>query len=278
MISVITSIYNQIDMNKLFWEYLSKYTDNPFELIIIDNASTDGSREFFLSLPKEKVKVIENDANYSYPHCQNQGIAVAKYDVLMFLNNDVLVSNHWDRRLLEVLGQNGRETLSLASNDRIFDKVETQKLSRRWKRIKYPVMCLFGQRMFALRLMARLCYGNWDRYTAKTFNRYGYTFTIGFSGSAIAMTRRAIELLGMWDVSQQGADFDLFYRSCLRAETVGDIQPLSIVNGIFVHHYRRLTAYSKFPPFKDADRLRPIESKWTKEQLGRWMKYHKFLT
>jgi GT2 family glycosyltransferase len=276
MISIITAIHNQIDMNKLFWEYLLKYTDNPFELIIVDNISTDGSREFFQSLSKDKVTVIENNANYSYPYCQNQGIAIAKYDVLVFLNNDLLVSNHWDKRLLEVLGENKREVLSCASNDRIFDKIETRKLSRRWKRIKYPLIYLFGQRLFALKLMVKLCYGNWERYTSKIFDRYGYSFTIGFSGSAIAMTRKAIELLGTWDISQQGADFDLFYRSCLRAETIGDIEPMSIINGVFIHHYRRLTLYSKCPPFKDKDRLRSIESKWAKEQIDRWMKYINF--
>jgi GT2 family glycosyltransferase len=276
MISIITAIYNQIDMNRLFWDYLLKYTDNPFELIIIDNISTDGSREFFQSLPKDKVKVIENDANYSYPYCQNRGIAHAQYDVLIFLNNDVLVSNHWDTRLLEVLGKNKREVLSFASNDRIFNKIKTQKMIRHWKRIKYPFIYLLGQRLFSLKLMVKLCYGNWEQYTSKIFKQYGYSFTMGCSGSAIAMTRKAIEILGMWDISQQSADFDLFYRSCLRSETIGDIEPLSIVNGIFIHHYRRLTVYSKHPPFKDEDNLRSIESKWTKEQINRWMKYVNF--
>jgi GT2 family glycosyltransferase len=276
MISIITAVHNQISMNKLFWEYLLKYTEKPFELIIIDNISTDGSREFFLSLPKDTVKVIENDANYSYPHCQNQGIAIAKYDVLVFLNNDVLVSNHWDTRMLEVLGKNKREVLSFASNERIFDKATTKKISRRWRRIKYPIIYLFGQQLFALKLMVKLCYGNWERYTSKIFNQYALSLTIGFSGSAIAMTRKAIELLGMWDISQQGADFDLFYRSCFRAETAGDIEPMSIVNGVFIHHYTRLTAYAKHLPFKDKDQLRTVESKWPKEQIDRWIKHVHF--
>jgi GT2 family glycosyltransferase len=276
MISIITAIHNQLDMNRLFWEYLLKYTDNPFELIVIDNISTDGSREYFHTLPGDKVKMIENDANYSYPYCQNQGISLAQYDVMIFLNNDILVSNHWDTRLLEVLGKNGREILSLSSNDRIFDKIATRKISRRWKRIKYPVIYLFGQRLFALKLMVKLCYGNWERYTSKIFDRYGYSLTTGFSGSAIAMTRKAIELLGIWDASQQGADFDVFYRSCLRAETVGDMEPISVINGVFIHHYRRMTLYSKYPPFKDGDHLRSIESKWTKEQIDKWMKYINF--
>ena len=65
MISIITAVYNQIDMNRLFWQYLSKYTDSPFERIIIDNALTDGSRKFFSRWSAYNVKVIANDANYS---------------------------------------------------------------------------------------------------------------------------------------------------------------------------------------------------------------------
>jgi len=47
MISVITAIYNQRAVNELFWEHLQRYTKNSFELIIIDNGSTDGSADFF---------------------------------------------------------------------------------------------------------------------------------------------------------------------------------------------------------------------------------------
>ncbi|MEP6952168.1 MAG: glycosyltransferase [Ginsengibacter sp.] len=58
MISILTSVHNQLDMNKLFYETLKKNTSLPFELIVIDNNSTDGSREFF----KEKPDIlITND-------------------------------------------------------------------------------------------------------------------------------------------------------------------------------------------------------------------------
>ena len=41
MISIITAVHNQLAMNKLFVESLHKYSTMPFELIIIDNASSD---------------------------------------------------------------------------------------------------------------------------------------------------------------------------------------------------------------------------------------------
>lgn len=47
MISIITSIYNQRSMNELFYKSLIENTHNHFELIVVDNKSTDGSAEFF---------------------------------------------------------------------------------------------------------------------------------------------------------------------------------------------------------------------------------------
>ena len=47
MISIVTAVHNQIGMNRLFYETLKRNTRNVYELIIIDNNSTDGSREFF---------------------------------------------------------------------------------------------------------------------------------------------------------------------------------------------------------------------------------------
>lgn len=276
MISIITAIYNQLDMNKLYWEYLKKYTDNKFELIIIDNNSNDGSREFFQSLG-EDVTVIANKENYSYPYCQNQGIAVAKYDTMAFLNNDLLVSPHWDSRALEVLGKDDRDAISLGSNDRLFDQKTSKRIQKRWKLIKYPIIGIFGQHTFGLKLLARLYYGNWEKYTGKIYKRYGLSITDGFSGASILMNRKAIEKIGLWDTTQQFADFDLFFRTCQRAETAGDIKPLAVVNGIFTHHYRRLTLYSpKCPPFADAGNLISLQDKWNKGDYDRWMKIVNF--
>lgn len=275
MISIITAIYNQLDMNKLFYAYLKKYTDNVFELIIIDNNSDDGSREYFESLGGN-VRVIANKENYSYPHCQNQGIEVAQYDNLVFLNNDLLVSPHWDSRLLEVLGKNNYHVLSLGSNDRLYDQKTTRRLAFRWKMVKYPLITLLGQRSLSLKLMRTLTYGNWRHYTEKIFKRYGQSMTVGFSGSAIAMTRIALDKIGLWDEQQQAADFDTFFRTCHRAETVGDLQKLSVLNGVFVHHYRRLTLYVNYPPFADKDNLSSVEKKWSETDLQRWRKLINF--
>ena len=46
-LSIITAVHNQLAVNQWYVEHLKRCTQEPYELIIIDNASTDGSAEFF---------------------------------------------------------------------------------------------------------------------------------------------------------------------------------------------------------------------------------------
>jgi len=68
----------------------------------------------------------------------------------------------------------------------------------------------------------------------------------------------------------------LFFRTCLRSETVGDIKPLAIVNGVFNHHFSRMTFHKKHPEYKDATRLRYIDEKWKSYNLTKWKKLVNF--
>ena len=43
MLSIIVAVHNQLAMNRLFWRHLSANTENEWELIVIDNGSSDGS-------------------------------------------------------------------------------------------------------------------------------------------------------------------------------------------------------------------------------------------
>lgn len=65
-------------------------SSRPFEVIIIDNASSDGStqeiREKFPS-----VTCVSNNKNYGFAMANNQGIKLAKGEYLLFLNPDTIV-------------------------------------------------------------------------------------------------------------------------------------------------------------------------------------------
>jgi glycosyltransferase involved in cell wall biosynthesis len=259
MISVITAIYNQRAMNELFWEKLKQYTHYPFELIIVDNGSTDGSADFFESVG---AKVIRNSANFSYPHTQNQGIAVAQYDNLAFLNNDIIVSPDWDKYLLASMARNGLEVATVCGIEQVENFNATKKLKRRWKKVK-NVLGLFGYSSFMLKLMHRLMYGNWEKFCSARRSAFPGAIKEGFVGNTVMIHRNALAKIGLWDEKIQEADFDLYLRTKQRADQFSDIKPVHICLDVFVHHYIRLSSSNgSYPPFVDRANLISIDEKW----------------
>ncbi len=266
MISIITAIHNQLNMNKIFLHYLRKYTQNEYELIIIDNVSNDGSPEFF---EKNGAVLIRNKNNYSYPYCQNQGIKIAKYDKLLFLNNDVIVSKNWDKNLFQITKNKKLEMCFVCTNDRLQTPELTHKISNKWKAIKNPLNFLFGQKRNILLLMHKIMYGNWESYTQKRYELYGNDIFEGISGSSVFLTKKAVEKIGLWDEKIQAADFDIFLRCKKRHLEKNDINLPVVVSGVYFHHYQRLTVKKKYPPFTDASNIISIKEKWTEKYAGK---------
>lgn len=270
MVSIITAAYNELAMNRLFLDSIRANTDGEWELIVIDNGSSDGTLEFFKNAGPE-VTVIEAGARFSYPFCQNLGTAVAEGDVLAYFSNTILLSPHWDTHIREVLGRDGQEVISLGGSDRMATPEETRQRTRRWKRIKYPLLKLFGHGKGSLKLMARLMYGNWARYGEKEWERQGAALRQGFIGSAIVMTRRGYELAGEFDPTIQAGDFDLYFRTLHRHRNEGDLRPMAVMTGVVHHNYGRLSARKRLPHFVDAANLRSLEEKWGPSLTGRYM-------
>ena len=262
MISIITAVHNQLAVNRLFYEKIKEYTYHEFELIIVDNNSTDGSREFFHSVG---AKVIENNGNYSYPYCQNQGIDAAEYDVFAFLNNDIVVSPSWDKHFLEVMQANNLEIVTCCGIERLESKEATKKIKRRWQKIKNLLIKLPFSHKF--KLMHKLMYKNWEHFCNQRFHDFSVKTIEGFVGNSVIMTRNAVEKVGKFDVRIQAADFDLCMRSIRRFEAFGDIKPIHIALGVFNHHFIRITTKSKPPIFVDAGNLISFDKKWGKDKL-----------
>ena len=91
-LSIITLTYNHLNYTKLFIESLYKYTKD-FELIIVDNSSTDGTVEYLKTL--ENVRLILNNENLGFSKGNNQGIQIAQGEYIAFLNNDILLYPNW---------------------------------------------------------------------------------------------------------------------------------------------------------------------------------------
>lgn len=258
MLSIITVVHNHKAMNKLFWAYLKRYTYHPFELVVIDNASHDGSGAFFESVG---ARVIRNQRNEAYPFTQNQGIAHATGDYLVFMNNDVLVGPQWDKHLLEIMQRKQLDIISPASIDRAESRVATKQLRRRWKHIRLFTWTT-GVGTWALRLKHRWMYGDWELFCQGRLEKYGENVVEGFAGHTILAHRAVIQKLGPFDERILQADFDLYLRSQQRWELVGDIKPMAVACGVFVHHYGRLTMRSYPNAWVPSQPIIEIEDKW----------------
>lgn len=266
MISVITAVHNQRSMNQLFLDRLHANTRHPFELIVIDNASSDGSGDVF---ERAGATVIRNSENLSYPRSQNLGIARARHDWLAFLNNDVIVCPGWDELLLRSMESNGLEVATSCGIERVESALATRVLRRRWRLIRNALTVL-GTGPKSLRWMHRLMYPDWEGFCAARRSRFAGQVQEGFVGNTVMIRRGALDKIGLWDERIQDADFDLFLRVAQRRRSHGDIREVHIALDCFVHHYVRLTAKGGYPPFADRDRLIPLEQKWTPEQLA-WL-------
>ena len=100
--SIILLTYNQLDCTKLCIESIRKFTPKgQYEIIVVDNNSTDGTIEYLKS--QEDLIVIYNNYNAGFPKGCNQGIKIAKGDSILLLNNDTIVTPNWLNNLDKVL-------------------------------------------------------------------------------------------------------------------------------------------------------------------------------
>ena len=106
MVSIIIPHYNGED---LLYNCIDSIYKNisikEFELIVVDNASTDDSINRIKS-SFESVKIISSNSNLGYSGGCNLGATHASGKYLLFLNNDTEHSSEWIEKLVHFLDSN----------------------------------------------------------------------------------------------------------------------------------------------------------------------------
>ena len=64
--------FNEITFTRQCLDSIRLLTDEPYEMIVVDNGSTDGSVEYLRAMAD--VRLIENDTNRGFPAAANQGM------------------------------------------------------------------------------------------------------------------------------------------------------------------------------------------------------------
>lgn len=100
--SVVVLTHDNLAFSRMCIASILENTEYPnYELILVDNASTDGSVEELQRLGREVklVRAFFNDLNTGFGPGNNQGLREATGDVLVLLNNDTIVPPGWLTRL-----------------------------------------------------------------------------------------------------------------------------------------------------------------------------------
>lgn len=100
--SVIIAVMNALPVTKMCIECLRKnIADKDAEIIVIDNASTDGTAEWLQE--QSDIHVITNKEPHGLAASFNQGISVAAGDTLLFMHNDTYLMPETIARLEHIL-------------------------------------------------------------------------------------------------------------------------------------------------------------------------------
>ena len=99
--SIIIPVFNKLELTRQCLTTLASVTTMPeYEVIVVDNASTDGTAEFLAELGGD-VQVIRNPENYGFAIACNQGAKAARGEFFLFLNNDTIPTEGWLNALVD---------------------------------------------------------------------------------------------------------------------------------------------------------------------------------
>ena len=100
MVSILITTYNSVAHLKACLESVLRQEFSDREIIVVDNASSDGTRAVLQEF-ETRARVIYNDTNRGFSGGQNQAISQARGDWMLSLNPDVLLSRGFLTKLVE---------------------------------------------------------------------------------------------------------------------------------------------------------------------------------
>lgn len=98
--SIIIPQHNGVHMLSDCIASIKQHTTQPYEIIVVDNGSSDESVDYCLH---EDVILVSLSDNKGFPAACNLGMKVASGSEILLLNNDVLVAPGWLEKMLNCL-------------------------------------------------------------------------------------------------------------------------------------------------------------------------------
>ena len=141
MVSVIIINYNTFQLTCDCISSVFKFTKGvPFEIILVDNASTETNPSHFLE-KFPSIKLIESKKNLGFAGGNNLGIQHAKGDTILLLNSDTLLTE--DSISLSVAQLQKDPSIGVLGCRQLFPDGALQYSARRFRSISWELLDLF---------------------------------------------------------------------------------------------------------------------------------------
>ncbi|HET9476074.1 MAG TPA: methyltransferase domain-containing protein [Dehalococcoidia bacterium] len=105
-VSMIMGTHNNFEVLQRGVDSILKNTPPGYELIVVNNASTDGTASYLASLDYPHLKVLNNTVNESYAAFNNKGQALATRPYILYVNDDIEAFPGWLEPLIDILDAN----------------------------------------------------------------------------------------------------------------------------------------------------------------------------
>ena len=202
--SLVIPVFNQLKFTQDCLDSILRDSDRqPYELIIVDNGSTDGTRQYLESKSREldrsrdRLITICNETNRGVAPAWNQGLKAATGKTIGILNNDIVVTHGWHRSLLWAMDHHRVGLISPFAAGGLLD--------------------------YDLEARAR-------EFTRKNLGRLWFDYDF----CAVVLTRRTYEAVGLFDEKfLVGGYEDQDYACRMRAAGIG----YGVTGASFIHHF-----------------------------------------
>lgn len=97
--SIVICTFNRLAHLKTCIAALLEINFPTYEIIIVNDGSSDGTKEYLDNLANPKINIIHHAQNLGLSSARNTGIKNAKYDLIAFTDDDCIVEKDWLRFL-----------------------------------------------------------------------------------------------------------------------------------------------------------------------------------